>query len=603
MAEEIPQPLMLPPGFSKRSTGVAVEGRWTDGDKVRSVGGFIETMGGWDKYDEDLADAFLGLARNIKAWRANNDTKNVILGTNRRLYKHSGGTLTNITPVRTSGTLGADPITTTSGSTNVNIEHTSHGLEDGTFVTLGGATAVGGITIDGEYPCITVIDADNYEITHSVAASSSATGGGASVTFSYEINPGLPDSIDAFGFGVGTFGTGFFGTIRTGASSVLLRARTWSLSLYGEDVICCPRDNNIYQYDTSAGGVAALLTNAPTVNVTAFVTPERHVVALGASDDRMNVAWSDIDDNTVWTAAANNQAGSLLIQGGSEIIAGGALRAGFNLIWTDTDLHRMTYLGQDPWYSIRREAGGSGIIGPNAWAELDGVAYWMQDGNFYSYDAFVRELPNQDDIRNYIFARDEDGVDRKQREKVFCFVSVLYREIWWLYQSWDSTDEEVDRYVLYNVDEQIWYTGTMERTCWDAARVLDYPVACGATGYIYNQEKGTDDEGSALQKNIISSWFDIGNGKENMDLLTFIPDFDQLGGDIELTILTADSPRGAQSSPRSDVRETIQITDEEVDIRGNGKHASVEIQSDEVGGKFRFGRNVLVIAPAGERGA
>lgn len=595
------QPVVLPPGFSRRSTGVLVEGRWFDGDKVRSVGGVIETMGGWDKYDEDVADAFVGVARMILAWRALDDTKLVAIGTHRRLYVHSGGTLANATPVRASGTLGADPLTTVSGSAVVTVAHTAHGLQDNAYATAGGAAAVGGITPDGEYE-VTVVDPNKYEITHSSAASSTATGGGASVTYSYEINPGLADNIDGFGWGVGPWGEGTWGTPRTGVS-VLLRARTWALWKYGEDVIACPRDGSIYQYDKSVGGKAALLANAPTNNVGVFVAPERHVVAIGAGDNRMSVEWSDIDDNTVWTPGATNQAGSKQIEGGSEIIAGGPLRAGFNLIWTDTALHRMVYLGQEPWYSFRREA-GSGIIGPNAWAELDGIAYWMQDGNFYEYDGFVRELPNQDDIRNYVFARDAQGVDRDQGEKVFAFVSVLYREIWWLYQSWDASSDEIDRYILFNVDERVWYFGTMERTCWDPARVLDYPVACATDGYIYNHEKGADADGNVLNKSITSSWFDLGNGRMNMDLLGFWPDFDEISGDINLTILTADSPQMAKNAPRSDVRAIISTTsDNAEDFRGNGKHAQIELLSQEVGGKFRLGRNSVIVQPAGRREA
>lgn len=594
------QPITLPPGFSKLSTALLQEGRWVDGDKVRSVGGVIETMGGWAKRTTTGGAnlQMTGLCRGVKIWRSLDDVKNMAFGTHRRLYVLVGGTLTNITPVRDSGNLGSNPFTTVSGSAVVTVADTAHGVVVDAYVTFASSDVVGGLDMDAEWEVSGVVDANTYEITHTSNASSSATGGGTDPpTYSYEINPGQADTIDALGYGIGGYGQSFYGTPRT-SSSVLLKARTWDLDTSGEDLIATHRNGSIYLYDYSAGGVAALLSNAPTDNKGAFVAAERHVVAYGAGSDPLRVKWSDIDDITIWAAAAANQAGDFNLIGGSEIISGRVLRAGYNVIWTDTSIFRMLYLGRDPFFTFRKEASGVGLIGPHAHMEIDGIAYWLSDGTFHLYDGFVREMPNFDDIRHFMFKRSGDGIDRRQRDKVFAFRSTQYREIWWLYQSVGSASGDVDRYIMHNIDEATWYSGSMARTAWDEATIYDDPIAVDPDGYIYDQETGEDDDGAALSKTIRSSTFDLGNGERHMEIMGFLPDFDDQVGDITITFYTKDH---SNETERTEGPYTITTASDVVDTRAAGRQTAFQLGSNVAGGRFRLGAPRMELEPSGQR--
>jgi hypothetical protein len=589
------QPLVLPPGLNKLSTSLLEEGRYIDGDKVRSVGGVVETMGGSQKLTNE--PQVLGICRGLLAWRSLNNLRNLALGTQRRLYAFFSDALSNITPLRATGTLGTDPFTTVSGSPIVVVAHTSHGLEPLAFVNYAGATDTGGLVMNGEFEVTELIDADSYRITHTSNASSSTSGGGSSVDYEYEINPGLGGSIPAYGFGVGAYGAGFFGVPRT-ASTVILRARTWYLDNAGEDVIASYRGGGIYLYDYSAAGRAAIVANAPTPNLGAFVASERHVVALGAGGDPMSAAWSDNDDITVWTPAAANQAGDISLRGGSELVGGRRLRAGMNILWSDTDCFRMVFLGSEPFYGFRNEGSGVGLIGPKAHGEMDGVAFWAGRYNFYTYDGFVREMPNQDEVRDFVFGTNDEAIDPDEPDKIYCFRNSRYREMWWLYQSLGSTTGEVDRYVLFNIDERVWYTGTAARTAWDEALIFSYPIAVGAEGYIYHQEYGDDDDGAAMRKYIKTASMDLQDGAKSLEIMGFLPDFDNVAGEITLTIFTKDF---ANDTERAEGPYSITSKSDVVDVRADGRQAAFQYESNVIGGRFRIGRPMVELEPGGDR--
>lgn len=594
------QRIILPPGVAKHSTPLLNEGRWVDEDKIRSVAGVPETIGGWDRIDGN--PVVTGICRGMAAWKTLDDHRLVGFGTHTKLMVYDQGDLHDITPLRASGTLGTDPFTTTSGSAVVEVAHTAHGLIDGATAIFSGAAAVGGITIDGTY-IVTRIDADNYEITHSAAASSSASGGGGSVAYQYEINPGYDTSAFAFGYGVGAYGMGTYGTPRTNTLGVLLDARTWSLDKSGEDLVACPRDGNIFLWDYSAGFTtrAALLSNAPTDNAAIFVTGERAIVALGAGGDPMAVKWCDIDDRTAWTPSAANTAGERVLSGGNRLLAGKKLRGGVNAIWSDTEMFRMTWLGQEPYYGIVQEGSGAGLIGPHAGIEFNGVGYWMGNGRFYGYDGFVTDLPNQEDVLSFLFPEEgeDDGraVNRNQGVKVYAFRNVKQKEIWWLYQSTGS-ENDCDRYVMFDIDEGRWHIGSIARTAWIEEPIFPYPIATAADGKVYEHEKGHDAEGAAMRKSLETSPFDLSEGEQSMDIHGLWPDVDQQVGDIEVTIKTRDSSAGAW---REEGPYTMGEAAEMVDMRAEGKQCALLFVSNSVGGKFRMGRLRLEIEPGAMR--
>lgn len=237
------QKLNLRPGVNRESTNYANEGGFFLSEKVRFRGGFAQKIGGWQNITAS-GGTFLGVARYIWNYVTLLSQNFLAIGTTQKLYIEFGGIFHDITPIRTTATLGTDPIATTDGSKLVTITATSHGVTVGTYITISGATAVGGITLSGEYEIIGVSDANTYSVIASTAASSTATGGGSSVSVAYQINAGPAVSTTAIGWGGGPWGFGAWGSsIPVGVSM-----RLWSILNYGDDAIFAEREGNLYYW-------------------------------------------------------------------------------------------------------------------------------------------------------------------------------------------------------------------------------------------------------------------------------------------------------------------------------------------------------------------
>jgi len=306
-------PLDIPPGVVKTRTLFAAQGRYSDADKVRFVAGKPEKWKGWTRL---LADTVEGRARGAISWTNATNSRNIAIGTHLRLYViSSGDLLRNVTPIRATGTLGTNPFATTAGSTLVTVTHTNHGAIEGDFVSFSGATAVGGITIDGWYQIVEKLDNNSYIIEHSAAASSTATGGGGSVGYTYEINVGNAGSVEGLGWGAGPWGAETWGTSRTSAG-LRLDLRTWSLAEYGNELLALASSGTLYLWQEQTDARAEAVTNAPASARAMFVTGERFVMLLGTTTP-MTVQWPDRDDITDWTPSAVNTANSRTLQYGS----------------------------------------------------------------------------------------------------------------------------------------------------------------------------------------------------------------------------------------------------------------------------------------------
>ena len=192
-------------GVVKGQTELSARPKWFDSQLARFYQGNPRKLGGWAAHvDATMAKlSFTGKCRGLLGWQDNSDVARLALGTHLKVQIEEGAALTNITPIRSTGTLAADPFTTVSGSPVVAVVHTAHGAILGDTVNYSGATAVGGITIDGDYVIEEITGSGGYKIRHSSDASSSATGGGASVVFTYEINIGLEHGGKGLGYGVG----------------------------------------------------------------------------------------------------------------------------------------------------------------------------------------------------------------------------------------------------------------------------------------------------------------------------------------------------------------------------------------------------------------
>ena len=233
-------PFEIPPGLVKSDSPNAAKGRYTDADKVHFIGKFPEKWGGWQSWLPVEEGHMLGMSRGGVAWANADGNQNAAFGTHLKLYAVTGeDNLRDITPIRSSGTLANNPFATTDGSTTVTVTHAGHGADNNAYVTFDGASAAGGITIDGEYQ-LTKIDSDSYTITHSAAATSTASGGGAVVTFSYQINPGSVGTVFGFGWGAALWGRGTWGTPRDTSTGVRIELRFWSLQEYGNELLALP---------------------------------------------------------------------------------------------------------------------------------------------------------------------------------------------------------------------------------------------------------------------------------------------------------------------------------------------------------------------------
>lgn len=575
------------PGINKDFTQLTGEGAFYDCEKVRFRDGLAENIGGWRKA---LDDTVTGIPRSGHSWATNTGLKVTAIGTSKKLYVHSGGAFHDITPIRDSGTLGADPFSMTSGSAVVTVTDANHGLGANEYVHFSGAAAAGGITVEGEYSVTSVTDSGHYTITHSSQATSTTTGGGAVVAYQYEIAIGIDSSIYGYGWGAGTWGMSTWGTARS-SSDIKIGLRIWTLDNWGEDLLCMPRGGNLYVWDASAGTAtrATVVTQAPTGEFFIVDPENRTVIVFGEDDDSVGIKWCDQNDYTNWTASAATTADERRLLKGAKII--GAVRtSGEILVWTDVSLHGLqwTYRG-DFVYALRTIGEQCGLIGINAAATHGTTVWWMSSNkNFYVYDGRVRILSCP--LRKDVF----DNLTVLQSDKVFAGINSGHMEVWWFWQSGDGSEN--DRYTIYNFGEGTWYHGTMERTAWIDKGILEYPVALDGSGYLREHEVGKNDDGAALESWVESGDFDIGDGDDIMFVGGIIPDF-VLSGTVRITMKARKFPN------------TEQITKGPIDVdsskgyirpRIRGRQIAVRIGSNEVDASWRFGRLRFDIQPDGE---
>lgn len=593
--------LGIPPGVDNEDPDYTKPPKWVDCDKIRFRKNYPEKIGGWTKYSLEAAE---GITRGYKTWRDNSYNLYSGLGTNKKFYIESGGYLTDVTPLRASGTLGANPITTTISSANVSISHTSHGLTKDDIIILDNATAVGGITVDGEYTVVSITDANTYVITHTSAATSSATGGGAAVTYEYLIPVGRETTVFGLGYGAGTYSSGYYGDPAT-SSGIAFTARTWSINNWGEDLVINPRGGSIYLWDASAGltaNRASVIAAAPAAHAVLVSPVDRHMAAFGCEAttgsgiiDPLLIRWSDQGDYTDWTPSATNTSGTKKLQSGSEIVSAVIARGEF-LVFTDTSVTSMRYTGTDFVFSFDDVGTNCGLIGPQAVINHGATTYWMSQGNFYIYDGTLRPLPTT--VHHHVF----NDINLVQSAKFFAGLNSLHQEVWFFYCSANS--DEIDKYVIYNYENNIWYYGTMARTAWTDSSVLANPTGVGTDGYIYLHENGVDDDTNAMSAYIETGEFEFPETDQSGpgDYMTFlhkvIPDL-RLTGSVDLYIKTRRYPSDSAEITKGPYN--ITPTTEKVDFRARGRQWAIRWSSDDKGDDWRLGDHRFYIRPQGRR--
>ncbi len=380
---------------------------------------------------------YLGVARGLKDWSSIDGQYWIAIGTSLKLYLVNQGQLYDITPDRKTSNV-VNPFTTINGVNYVTVTDPGHQANTGDFIDITGATEVGGLTLDGDYQ-LTVVDPNTYTIVTTASATAGATGGG-NVSIAYEISTGLPQNGQLLGYGTGLYGAGTYGTARAVGTGVFARMRTWSLDNYGQDLIASYSDGEIYWWQKNNGpnSPAAIIPLAPTGCQRVLVdAQQRVIIALGCTDetsvyDAMLLRWCSFDDITDWVETDINTAGSDLLTDGSRIVTGLKTK-GQNLIFTDTAIYRMVFVGQPDIYDCY-PAGRVQIVGPNACVDVDGVAYLMGFDNIYTYSGTL--MLQACDVWETVFnPHVATSLLRSQSEGVVCFTYEPKTEVTWLYPS------------------------------------------------------------------------------------------------------------------------------------------------------------------------
>lgn len=588
-----PIPLDLPSGVVKTVSDNAAAGRYVDAVNMRFWNGKAEKIGGWTKYIDGATE---GVVHGALAWLSSVSDRLLALGTYIRAYSCLD-TLDDITPLRTTGTLATDPFAVTDTETTVTVTHTLHGIgENGAYVSFSGATAGGGITLDGEY-FATYVDANSYTVESATPATSTDSAfGGAAVDYEYAIDAGLADSVYGLGVGVGPVGAGTVGTPRT-SGGILREMRTWFFDTFGTELLVHPSGGSLYMWDQpNADDRALAISNAPASARASFVTAERMIVALGTTTP-MTMAWCDRDDNTVWTPAEDNTANVRTLQTGNRLVAGTRFPGGGGQVfWSDLAIYGMQFIGSTSGvYSTPVLAYDAGLIGPTAYEVTRDLIVWMTPNlEVMTYAGIVAKAPNFQDIRDYIISL----FDTDKADKVTCGQTPDFSEIWFHYVSVNSPDGEPDRYFKANTTDWSWTEGELGRSAH-----VRFPTAGGAiimTGpdqYIYQHEVGKNADGSALPWSLKMARLTLSNGGVEADVNGFIPDFERQVGNVYIDVSMYERP---QSTTALDEQQIISEEDAEiVDIVTGGRYAVIEFSGTSLNCDVRFGVPLLDVEPAG----
>lgn len=623
------QKFLFKPGINKEGTAYSNEGGWFDSNLIRFRKGLPEKIGGWSK---SSSDSFKGTGRGLHAWVALDGTKYLGLGTSWKYYILEGTSFYDITPIRSID----ENVTTFSasdGSAVITATDTAHGAVVNDFVTISNAVSLGGNISAGvlnqEHQITSVPSANTYTFTASATANSSDTGNGGSATDAvYQINTGLDVYVPSSGWGAGTWGEGTFGS--TTALSFANQLRLWSHDNFGEDLIINPRFGGVFYWDESNGLTtrAVALSDlsganlAPTSALQVMVSDiDRHVICFGADPlntggtartgaiDPMFIAWSDQENAAVWQPLATNTAGSFRLSAGSSIV--GATRAKQEiLVWTDTSLYSMTFVGQPFTFSLNLVNEGVGLVSPNAMVNSPKGIFWMDKKGFYAYNGAVQEIPCT--VQDYVFS----NINEIQSYQIFGFVNKAFDEVGWFYCSAGAT--VIDKYVVFNYEENVWTIGTLSRTAWIDEGIFDNPKAVSSSsdlGYVYNHELGNDNDGSPMTNVFIeSSDFDIDPGGEDFQFISrIIPDIKFTGsGQTGTGGQTVNIVLKRRNFPGEDLTTAVTSTctsnTTKIDTRVRGRQAVLRIESDDdgipattEGVGFRVGAMRLNFRPDGRR--
>ena len=637
------------PGIDKQDTSVGAAGRWVDSDNVRFRYGLPEKVGGWQSL---LNESIVGVVRKQHAFVDNDGNRYVALGTDKFLLLYFEGGLYDITPLKTA--LTSATLATTNASPICSITTgTDHNLSLGDIILLDNVTLpVGTGYVDADFEDklfqVTSITSNTvFTITQTTNATATVATGGSIDVVPYE-QVGPAEQTYGYGFGVGAYGSTIGGTgwgNAVNAASVTLEPGLWSLSNFGQVLVATIANGKTFTWDSA---IAARLTTRASTTTSGFVTTNnptatrvtlispttRHLIHLGtettigdpSTQDDMFIRFSVDENINEYTPEATNTAGTQRIQDGTKII--GALVAKENiLVWTDNALYTMKFVGAPFTFGFEQVGTNCGLIGKNAAIEIDGVAYWMGNNGFFSFDGTVNTLPCS--VEDYVY----DDIDTTKGQQVNAGINNLFTEVVWWYPTAGS--EFNNRYVVFNYGQSNgqlpmgnWYTGVNVnsiRTSWIDSLVYPkpyataynssndgtFPVVIGQSGLgasvFFEQETGTDQvnpDGSVTTLTSFIQSFDFSLQANQSEIFLamrrFLPNFKVLTGNNQVTIGVSDYPSDSVAATRLSPF-TIDATTDKVDTRARGRYASIKIENINLGETWRFGTFQVDLQPDGRR--
>lgn len=603
MAEE-PLAIDLPPGVIKGESKIASGNRFVDSDQVRWVNGKAEKIGGWEAI---TTVAVIGRVRGIRSWGDNDGLQYIGAGTAYGLYVIPNNSFTpkDVTPFQ-SIVVKTNPIATTNGSPNVTVTYAAHGLVVGQIVNFSGASAVGGLTINGNYAVAEILSINTFRIVAGGNASSTASGGG-SVTISIELADGEEDVSSGFGYGVGGYGLGTYGTPRS-TSSISRYPRSWALDNFGQLLLANPIDGALYQYNPvqiPEQARASVIATAPTQMTFMFVTSERTVFALGTNStgdqDKMQMHWSGQGAHDDWdyvadVSTANGRPSRIRrLQVGTRIVAGCDLGSLLNIVWTDAALYVNQFTNDTFIYNTRLVGVNCGLLGPASFATVGGIAYWASNDAFWMYNGAVNKMPNSSDIAEWIFKR----LRRYFTVKTIAWHNPRYNEIWFAFVV--DGDTEPSLAVVFMLESQRWYTCSIDRTAVTSFRGDNTkPIMAGQDGILYRHDTGLNAAGAALPWRLETSIMEMQGGKTIPTVYGISLDVQRQAGDI-LVELTAWDRTNADPEVVDNESHAIARTTGVEDFRCTGRYINMALSSDGVDCDFRLGvpKAHLVVNSAG----
>ena len=620
------QKLQYRPGVNRDVTSYTNEGGWIDSEKVRFRLGFPEKIGGWVKR---TVNTYLGSARSLFPWTALDGSKFIAVGTSSKYYLVQGDDFNDITPIRQT-TTGEATFAVANGATVATVTDTSHGANTGDFVTFSDAASLGGnvtaAVLNQEYEIASVPTVNTFTINLSVTANGSDTGnGGGSTVAAFQIDCGLDTQVGGTGWGAGTWQRGTWGSsFGTGVATEL---SLWNEDNFGEDLLLNLRDGGVYYWDKS-GGLAARAVNlvdvdnannAPTIAKQVMVSDNsRHIIVFGTNtigtttQDPLLIRFSSSESLTDWSPVPTNSAGDLRIGSGSTFVTAIETKREI-VVFTDSTLHSMQYLGAPFSFGIQPLSTGITIMGPNAAVAVEDAVFWMGQDSFYLYEGGTKQLPCM--VKEKVFF----DFNYSQKDKVYAAHNAEFSEVTWYYCSNTNSvanggTGQNDLYVTYNYAEQVWYYGTLARSSFIDRGTFQYPIGAEG-GYLYDHEVGYDADGSAMAASIEASPIDMGEGERFVFISRIIPDITFQGStgnspSVDMTLSMQDYPGSPYGQAESEAVTSSAISTTTVpfeqfttkaDIRLRGRSFAFKIGSTALGVRWRLGSPRIHLRQDGRR--